>query len=294
MRAPAVQDSRSWGAWRPDGLRYVGYWCAHDPCSPGTATLLDSTTGEVVREQAIADHDVYGLAYIDGGRSLLVTTIEGTFVLNAESLQPRRDRVDAPGHDVIPIGDGTTAMLQEVSGDGTTVRWRVVDVTTGYVRSEGEMGLRATASVSSPDGSTVAVAANTGDMLTIDVSTGAERARAAGLGAKVLWLDYSNDGKRLVSGASDGGVSLWDATTLDRLGTVYPVHYGEPVAAGAHFIGDSHDVAIASYDGHVYRWETDLERAIQFACQMAGRTLTDKEWKEFLPEQPYRSVCPDL
>lgn len=294
MRAPAVQDSRSWGAWRPDGLRYVGYWCAHDPCSPGTVTLLDSTTGEVVREQAIADHDVYGLAYIDGGRSLLVTTIKGTFVLNAESLQRRRDRIDAPGHDVIPIGDGTTAMLQEVSGDGTTVRWRVVDVTTGYVRSEGEMGLRATASVSSPDGSTVAVAANTGDMLTIDVSTGAERARAAGLGAKVLWLDYSSDGKRLVSGASDGGVSLWDATTLDRLGTVYPVHYGEPVAAGAHFIGDSHDVAIASYDGHVYRWETDLERAIQFACQMAGRTLTDKEWKEFLPEQPYRSVCPDL
>jgi hypothetical protein len=52
-------------------------------------------------------------------------------------------------------------------------------------------------------------------------------------------------------------------------------------------------VAIASYDGRVYRWETDLERAIDFACQMAGRNLTDEEWDEFLPAQPYQSVCPD-
>ena len=48
------------------------------------------------------------------------------------------------------------------------------------------------------------------------------------------------------------------------------------------------------YDGRDDRWETDLERAIDFACQMAGRTLTDEESEEFLPEQPYRVVCPGL
>ena len=30
----------------------------------------------------------------------------------------------------------------------------------------------------------------------------------------MLWIDYSDDGELLVSGAKDGGVSLWDATTL--------------------------------------------------------------------------------
>lgn len=63
--------------------------------------------------------------------------------------------------------------------------------------------------------------------------------------------------------------------------------------AGSQFIGDSQNVAIASYDGRVYRWETDLDRALDFACQMAGRNLTEEEWAEFLPEQPYQSVCPD-
>ena len=50
----------------------------------------------------------------------------------------------------------------------------------------------------------------------------------------------------------------------------------------------------ASYDGRVYRWETDLDRALDFACQMAGRNLTEEEWADFLPEQPYREVCPGL
>ena len=184
-------------------------------------------------------------------------------------------------------------MVHELHGDGTSGHWRVIDVGTGDVLSEGDLDLFAYASVASADGSTVAVAGKTGEIVTIDVSTGDERRRSAGLGAEVLWLDYSEDGELLVSGANDGGVSLWDATTLDLLGTVYPPHRGEPVPAGAQFVGDTRDVAIASYDGRVYRWETDLDRAIDFACQMAGRDLADEEWEEFLPAQPYQSVCPD-
>jgi WD40 repeat protein len=161
------------------------------------------------------------------------------------------------------------------------------------VLSEGDVDLFAQASVASPDGSTVAVAGDTGQIVTIDVSTGAEQGRSTGLGAVVIWLKYSDDGELLVSGDMDGGVSLWDAATLDLLGTVYPPHHGEPVPSGAQFIGDTHDVAIASYDGKVYRWETDIDRAIDFACQIAGRNLTKEEWEEFLPAQPYREVCPD-
>ena len=73
---------------------------------------------------------------------------------------------------------------------------------------------------------------------------------------------------------------------------MYPPHRGKAVPSGAQFIGDTHDVAIASHDGTVYRWETDLDRALDFACQMAGRDLTEEEWEQVLPAQPYQSVCP--
>ena len=128
---------------------------------------------------------------------------------------------------------------------------------------------------------------------TIDVATGTQRQGSTDLSAEVRWLNYSDDGDLLVSGAADGGVSLWDASTLDLLGTVYPPHLAKPVPAGAQFIGDTHDVAIASINSRVYRWETDLDRALDFACQMAGRNLTEDEWTQFLPERPYREVCPE-
>jgi WD40 repeat protein len=170
----------------------------------------------------------------------------------------------------------------------------VLDIGDGEVLSEGVLrNLFVLASVASPDGSTVAVSGDPDEIVTIDVASGAEQRRSTGLGSIVLWLEYSDDGELLVSGAQDGGVSLWDATTLELLGTVYPPHAGEPVPSGAQFIGDSHDVAIASYDGTVYRWDTDVDRALDFACQMAGRDLTEAEWEQYLPAQPYQSICPD-
>jgi WD40 repeat protein/DNA-binding SARP family transcriptional activator len=291
-RLPVAEDSAARSSWHPDGANYVTYSCTDGPCSEGIVTLLDSATGELIRHRPLAGGPVLGLAYVDGGRDLLMATPERTFVLDAETLRPRGGAHEGPAQRVIPIGDGSTAMVQEVSADLTSLHWRVIDVRTGEVLSEGDLGMRPIASAASPDGSTVAVAGGTGDLTTIDVSTGDER-RSTSLDAEVLWLDYSADGELLVSGADDGGVSLWDATTLDLLGTVHAPRLEDPVPASAQFIGDSHDVAIASYDGAVYRWETDPDRALDYACQMAGRNLTDREWEDFLPAQPYQSVCPD-
>jgi WD40 repeat protein len=289
------------GAWNPQGDRYVAS-CVTGGCVDPTM-VLDAATGRVLEEEEFLDGEVLSIAYVDGGRSLLVggSVVRGgwrrssslrTLMVDAETLHPRGEPFAIPSHWVVPVGDGSIAMVHEYSGDLQTSHWQVIDFSTGNVLSEGDLNISAYAFTASRDGSTVAMAGDTGDIVTVDVSTGDQRRPSTSLGAAVLWLKYSDDGELLVSGADDGGVSLWDATTLDLLGTVYPPHDGEAVPAAAQFIGDSHDVAIASHDGRVYRWETDVERAIDFACQMAGRSLTEEEWEEVLPEQPYRDVCP--
>jgi WD40 repeat protein len=291
-------EGRPLGTWHHDGRQYASHGC-NDPCRPnGVVTVLDSTTGKPIRKPRDVldgDGDIYSLAYFNDGRSLLLGDSDNmTTIVDAETLLPNGERFDVPAYLATPIGDGSIAMVYETPAGGESVHWRVLDVNSGEVLSEGDVDTYTYASVASPDGSTVSVAGFSGEIVTIGVSTGDEQRRSTSLGAEVLWLNYSDDGELLVAGAANGGVSLVDATTLDLLGTVYPPRRGEPVPAGAQFIGDSHDVAIASYDGRVYRWETDVERTIDFACHMAGRSLTEDEWERFLPEQPYRVVCPGL
>jgi WD40 repeat protein len=256
-------------------------------------TVLDPVTGGVVADKKVVEGEILSLAYIHGGEDLLVGSSGGRFVvIDANSLSP----LDAP-FDVrsdccmSPLLDGRSAMVFDDATDGASETWRVVDLNDGTVRATGHLGFRAYASSASPDGGHVAVTGQSGEVATIDVRSGQQRKGSTALVGEGMSVRYSDDGSRIVTGSGDGAVTLWDGRTLQALGTVYPRQQGDPVSARADFGGD-HDVTIASYDGHTFTWDTDDDRAVDYACQMAGRNLTRDEWSEFLPEQPFREVCP--
>jgi hypothetical protein len=51
-------------------------------------------------------------------------------------------------------------------------------------------------------------------------------------------------------------------------------------------------VLITSYDDAIYRRDTRIEHALTSACQMAGRDITEPEWRDNFRGRPYRTICP--
>ena len=68
---------------------------------------------------------------------------------------------------------------------------------------------------------------------------------------------------------------------------VTPQRYNE-----AGFRKDPNSVLIAPlWGGPVYEWDTRVDSALDFACGVAGRDLTEAEWTEQFGDRPYRDVC---
>jgi WD40 repeat protein/DNA-binding SARP family transcriptional activator len=294
QRLPVLLErSRSSGAWRSDGLLYANYAGCYTRCEGGGMSELDATTGQILRERGVDIHEITSLAYIDSGRTLLVGDSYGELsLLDSETLRHKRTHYYVASDCCITASaDGRTALAFDDSANGASEYWRLIDVASGEVRNEGRLEFQAYDADASPDGSRVAVTGKSGELVTIDLSTGYVQPGSTGLGSEVLHVRYSDDGSRLVTGTLDGRASLWDARTLQLLGTVHPLRDGEPVAASVGFVEGSDDVTIVSYDGQIFRWDTSQSRTLDLACQMAGRNLTTQEWSKFLPNQPFRKVC---
>jgi DNA-binding SARP family transcriptional activator/WD40 repeat protein len=98
------------------------------------------------------------------------------------------------------------------------------------------------------------------------------------------------DGKTAVGADSAGNVLLWDVPTRSTIGDAFP----GPVAgrsAAASFTPDGHSVVVVSDTGEGWVWDVDPSDWLARACQVAGRSLTQQEWRKLLPDRPYHATC---
>ncbi|WP_132297017.1 BTAD domain-containing putative transcriptional regulator [Kribbella sp. VKM Ac-2568] len=271
-------------AWNPDGRKFA----VHDS---DAITTVDARTGKVLELKE--NLDVLSISYVDNGARLLIGSTNG-IVFYDHDLWPEGQDVWWPADCCLATSaDGQSAVLFEDFPDGAGEHWRIISTDTGLVDLEGDLPVDLNHSAFSPDGKLVAGVGASGEVVTIDVERGLiKRAPKVGHSDEGLFVQFSPDGSRLVSGAEDGTVSLWDAHTLDLLGTVSISAEDKPVAAIPHFTDGSDIVTIAAYDGRTYRWDTRIEQTLTYACEMAGRNLTHDEWTQAFGSRPYEKTCP--
>ena len=61
---------------------------------------------------------------------------------------------------------------------------------------------------------------------------------------------------------------------------------GEPA-----FTKDNRKILFAGSDGSLLTWTLDPRSWLATACRLAGRSLTEQEWRTYVPDRPFVPVC---
>lgn len=142
----------------------------------------------------------------------------------------------------------------------------------------------------SPDGRQLALGLYGGEVRIYSTATWREvGAPLRGHRARVTALDFTRDGSRLLTGGADGTLRLWDTASRQPIGTDFEV---EPDAyMSASFSPDGTRVLGVPSAGRGLSWDLRPLMWDRHACLVAGRDLTDREWRDALPDRPKQRVC---
>jgi WD40 repeat protein len=111
-----------------------------------------------------------------------------------------------------------------------------------------------------------------------------------GLTGSADTVDLAPDGSLVVGADTTGHVVLWDVATRSTIGDPLPGPAPDrPVAA--LFTPDGRSVVVISDTGEGWVWNVDPSGWLVRACDVAGRSLTEQEWRQILPDRPYHATC---
>jgi WD40 repeat protein/class 3 adenylate cyclase/tRNA A-37 threonylcarbamoyl transferase component Bud32/energy-coupling factor transporter ATP-binding protein EcfA2 len=141
----------------------------------------------------------------------------------------------------------------------------------------------------SPDGRYLGAGTDDGRVVLWDAADGRQVGPAFQVAAgAVNPISFSPDGRLLAASSEDGTATLWDLASRKRLGESFPIP--QAVIPVAQFAGNGKLVIVNLADAAI--WPTDPRSWERFACQVAGRDITEPEWNDVLPDRSYQHVCP--
>jgi DNA-binding SARP family transcriptional activator/WD40 repeat protein/energy-coupling factor transporter ATP-binding protein EcfA2 len=281
------------GSWRPDAGRFaLG-------TANGHVQVFDDS-GRRVTQARVSRVSMTGVDYAENGVNIATSDLTGRVALldaSTGSAVGTPVQLRGPVAGVTLAADGRTAFVVTRARPFTPGSiptfdtWALLDLETGSAIRTGRLPETGWLwDDFSPDGARVAVAFDSGRVWIVDTRTGRPvDAPAPTHPSAIYWLEWSPDGSRILSNDGAGTLELWDAATGKVQDTV-TVPGGN--AAAGQFRPGTTDVTILDSVGNVFTWDTRPEYALEFACRIAGRDMTDDEWHTYVGTGPQFRVCP--
>jgi WD40 repeat protein len=293
---------------------------------PDDFDLIETSSGEVVDPldgitAAAADSvpNRLGVVFADGSAGAYDTARHARVTLRGPGVGFRPDGaratddrlvvwdidriqgVDPDGHPVDPSARSSRDIRGlTVSEDGKRLftledNHLVPRKSTGYrTGADGYPGVEAAATTSD----LVVVGTHDLHLRVLDAETlepsGAE---LPGVPARLELIRFADDERRMLVILADRTVRLADLPTRGFLGD--PIDLGRYTGPSAAFQtvsraairDDGNEIAVGTSRGVVV-WDLDPETLMQAACRVAGRDITESEWRENIGSlAPYRSIC---
>jgi WD40 repeat protein len=305
VRTSAPQDG-NFMSFSPDGTQYltVDEHLRLRAWDLGTGAVLADSNGS--GQQFTGFHEGTAVFTSDGHNVVALQLDpsrgrEQLVVLDAATLAPVGGEpvaTTSTGRMVSVTPDGRAAVVVDSSttlDPETTVL--LVDLETRRVAKStpvapgGEPFGGARNNTVAPDGRTVGIGGNTGDVVVVDPQTGSVSPLLHAHDGRVESVTFAPDKASFVTTGQDGAVKLWDAATQHLLASFLP--FGANHRVRASFVAADR-VVIVDDTGEIREWDPRPDSWEAYACKVAGRNLTKAEWVELFPGQAYRVTCPDF
>jgi WD40 repeat protein len=243
------------------------------------------------------DGDVVGLS--PDGRLALVAVFDptspgGSRIYRYDVSQVRSDGImDLPAW-VNDIGFSPNQLYAAAAlVDGRVVVWRTDTWAQVAVLAGQPPGFKAGPVAFSADGRYMAVGGDSGRPSLWSVGSWSSVWRAdAGHDGITTSLTFSPDGQLLVSSGSDTKTFLYDVATGHAVGGT-AVGPDTNVWTYSWFLGGTKTLALIGLDdGSIRHVDLDPAAWLRRACALAGRDVTEPEWRAMVPDQPFRPACP--
>ena len=251
------------------------------------------------------------LAFRPDGQLLAVGTIDGEIMaVNLDGtgrLAPPLDPTPREAFDAVerlafsPDSQLLAALFRPSGASGAVLRlWRTAQPQVALIEYALEGDTQLNALSFSPDGRWLAAGGSDHLIQLWDLQDTGEAPRRTSLGGHegtVNDLAFSPDSQRLASAGEDGTLRIWSIRDpAEQSRPLVLQRSSPPLLAPAPLTqvivsDDGRWLVGLRYDGKAELWSMQQADLLAQACRTAGRNLSQEEWSQFFPGQPYHPIC---